>query len=235
MTEFYKEFPTLQSKETQLDNEVSRIENKMSEVKHHPRYADNQAEKEYQLEQLQAEMDEIIDTADEDWHVELDVIEQHLAHQMFQSPAIDDETSKQASALVDDITSQVTLSANTADTLAMLAIRVKSMSDAEKHALHKQMPAIQSKVDAKNLTHDKHDIAKHLETINEVVQDTAHTRAINEQMEALKRIKKGGSSPRTKYDRLDIARGIAKKTIGASEAVSPEFYEKHAKTKGVRK
>lgn len=234
MTEFYKEFPTLQSKETQLDNEVSRIENEMSEIKHHPRYESNPSERDFQLEQLQAEMDEVIDAAEEDWHVELDVIEQHLAHQMFQSPTIDEDTAKQASELANDIVTQVTLSHDPVYTLDMLNIRLKSASDEEKHEIMKRLPQITSDVQSKQLTdNDKADIERQLQAINETVKDTAHTRAINEQMDALKAIKKGGSSPRTKYDRLDIAKGIARNTVGVGEAVSPEFYEKHAK--GVRK
>ena len=74
-----------------------------------------------------------------------------------------------------------------------------------------------------------------MQAINETVKDTAHARNISQQLDALKAIKKGDSSPKQWYDRLDMVRGIASKGADSGQAVSPEFYERYTKERRKRR
>lgn len=222
---FYSNMPTLQAKEMELENNVTRIQNEIEEIKSHPRFESNPSEREYQIGLLKEELETTLQNADEDYYVELEAIEQHLSIQLFDAPKVDTETAQQANELVDNITTQVTLSSNPADTLAMLAVRAKTMNDAELHALQRQMPTITQQIQSKASAHNKSDIDKHLEAISNAASNTEHQRNINEQLDALKRVKNGGGSPADRYRRQDIARNIARQGISGTGGVSRGFYE----------
>jgi hypothetical protein len=190
--DFYNEFPSLQALEMQLDNDIARINKQIKEVKTHPRYADNEAERKYQLEQLEKEREEILAKAEENYQLELQAIELSIAEQAFSMPDVDAEQLKKAQQLAAIVKTQLLTTTNIDDTLDLLKARIKTMSDAEKQAVKLELTAL-------NL-----DVAG----INEVMaalDDTAHMRSIKQQQAALKKIKQGADSIRRKYDMIDLA------------------------------
>lgn len=189
---FYDEFPSLQAIETQLDNDIARINKQIKEVKTHPRYADNEPEREYQLEQLEKEREEILAIAEEDYQIELQAIELSIAEQAFSMPDVDAEQLKKAQQLAAVVRTQLQTTTNIADTLDLLKTRIKTMSDAEKQAVKLELAAL-------NL-----DIAG-IKEVMAALDDTARMRSIKQQQEALRKIKQGADSLRRKYDMIDLA------------------------------
>ena len=189
---FYDEFPSLQALEMQLDNDIARINKQIKEVKTHPRYADNEAEREYQIEQLEKEREQILAKAEENYQLELKAIELSIAEQAFSMPDVDAEQLKKAQQLAAVIKTQLQTTTNIDDTLDLLKTRIKTMTDAEKQAVKLELAAL-------NLN---------IEGVKEVVaalDDTAHMRSIKQQQAALKKIKQGADSIRRKYDMIDLA------------------------------
>lgn len=216
---FYKEFPTLQAIEDKLDAEIERIREKMREVKKHPRYADNEAERRYQLELLEREYEKTLAKAEDEFQTELKAIELHLAEQAFSMPNVSAEELEKAQELANIVKFQLMTSPILDDTLALLRTRVKTMNDAEKQAV--KMALLSLDIDRGNKLFD--------EILSEL-NDTAHMRSISKQLDALKRIKLGGNSLRRQYDAWDYAKNELKKNKSfGSEAVSKEFYENHLK------
>jgi hypothetical protein len=190
--DFYDEFPSLQAIETQLDNDIARINKQIKEVKTHPRYADNEAERKYQLEQLEKERDQILAEAEENYQLELKAIELSIAEQAFSLPNVSDKELEKAQQLAAIVKTQLQTSTNIDDTLDLLKTRIKTMSDAEKQAVKLELAAL-------NL-----DIAG-IKEVMAALDDTAHMRSIKQQQAALKKIKQGAESIRRKYDMIDFA------------------------------
>jgi hypothetical protein len=189
---FYDEFPTLQAIETQLDNDIARINKQIKEVKTHPRYADNEAERNYQLEQLEKEREQILAKAEEDYQLELQAIELSIAEQAFSMPDVDAEQLKKAQQLAAVVKTQLQTSTNIDDTLDLLKTRIKTMSDAEKQAVKLELAALNLNIDG-------------IKEVMAALDDTAHMRSVKQQQEALKKIKQGADSIRRKYDMIDLA------------------------------
>ena len=189
--DFYTEFPTLQAIETQLDNDIARINKQIKEVKTHPRYADNGAERKYQLEQLEKEREQILADAEENYQLELKAIELSIAEQAFSMPDVDAEQLKKAQQLAAVIKTQLLTTTNIADTLDLLKTRIKTMTDADKQAVKIELAAL-------NL-----DIAG-IKEVMAALDDTAHMRSIKQQQAALRKIKQGADSIRRKYDMLNL-------------------------------
>ena len=216
---FYKEFPTLQAIEDKLDSDIARIREKMREVKKHPRYADNEAERKYQLELLKQEYEETLAKAEDEFQTELKAIELHLAEQAFSMPNVSAEELEKAQELANIVKFQLMTSPNLDDTLTLLKTRVKTMNDAEKQAVKMAIATI--------------DLGEHNEfkEILKELDDTFHMRSVKKQLEALKRIKEGGNSLRRTYDAMDKA---VKAAFSQPEpffggGIDREFYEKHLK------
>jgi chromosome segregation ATPase len=190
--DFYNEFPTLQAIETQLENDIERIKKEISEVKTHPRYADNEAERKYQLEQLEKEREEILAKAEENYQTELKAIELSIAEQAFTMPDVDAEQLKKAQQLAAVIKTQLLTTTNIDDTLDLLKTRIKTMSDAEKQAVKIELAALNLDIDG-------------AKEVMAALDDTVHMRSIKQQQAALRKIKQGADSLRRKYDLIDLA------------------------------
>ena len=190
--DFYSEFPTLQAIETELENDIARINKEIKEVKTHPRYADNEAERKYQLEQLEKEREQILAKAEEDYQIELQAIELSIAEQAFTMPDVDAEQLKKAQQLAAIVKTQLQTSTNIDDTLDLLKTRIKTMSDAEKQAVKLELAALNLDIDG-------------AKEVMAALDDTAHMRSIKQQQEALKKIKQGADSIRRKYDMINLA------------------------------
>lgn len=190
--DFYTEFPSLQAIETQLDNDIARINKQIKEVKTHPRYADNEAEREYQLEQLEKEREEILAKAEENYQLELKAIELSIAEQAFSMPDVDAEELKKAQQLAAVVKTQLQTTTNIDDTLDLLKTRVKTMSDAEKQAVKLELAALNLNIDG-------------VKKVMAALDDTAHMRSLKQQQAALKKIRQGADSLRRKYDMIDLA------------------------------
>jgi hypothetical protein len=191
---FYEEFPTLQAIETQLDNDIARINKQIKEVKTHPRYTDNEAEREYQLEQLEKEREQILAKAEEDYQLELQAIELSIAEQAFSMPDVDAEQLKKAQQLAAIVKTQLQTTTNIEDTLDLLKARIKTMSDVEKQAVKLELAGIN--IDVNN---------EKFKEVMAALDDTAHMRSLKQQQAALKKIKQGADSIRRKYDMIDLA------------------------------
>lgn len=189
---FYEEFPTLQAIETQLGNDIARIKKQIKEVETHPRYADNEAERKYQLEQLKKEREQILASAEENYQTELKAIELSIAEQAFSMPDVDAEQLKKAQQLAAIVKTQLQTTTNIDDTLDLLKTRIKTMSDAEKQAVKLELAAL-------NLNNEK------FKEVMAALDDTSHMRSIKQQQAALKKIKQGADSVRRKYDVFNLA------------------------------
>lgn len=216
---FYKEFPTLQAIENKLDADIARIRKKMREVKKHPRYADNEAERKYQLELLEQEYEETLAKAEDEFQTELKAIELHLAEQAFTMPATSAEELEKAQELANIVKFQLLTSPNLDDTLTLLKTRVKTMNDAEKQAVKMAIATI-------DLGENKQ-----FKEILKELDDTFHMRSIKKQLDALKRIKEGGNSLRRTYDAMDkaVKAAFSQREPFFSGGIDREFYEKHLK------
>lgn len=216
---FYKEFPTLQAIEDKLDAEIERIREEMREVKKHPRYEDNESERKYQLELLEKEYEETLAKAEDEFQTELKAIELHLAEQAFTMPATSAEELEKAQELANIVKFQLLTSPNIDDTLALLKIRVKTMTDAEKQAVKMAIATI-------DLGENKL-----LKEILSELNNTKHMRSIQQQLAALKRIKESRPSLRYKYDRIDNAVKVAMEQPSPFRGggIDREFYEKYLK------
>ena len=216
---FYKEFPTLQAIEDKLDADIARIREKMREVKKHPRYEDNESERKYQLELLEKEYEETLAKAEDEFQTELKAIELHLAEQAFSMPNVSAEELEKAQELANIVKFQLMTSPNLDDALALLKIRVKTMTDAEKQAVKMAIATI-------DLGENKQ-----FQEILKELDDTFHMRSIKKQLEALKRIKEGGNSLRLKYDVMDkaVKAAISQPAPFFGGGIDYEFYEKHLK------
>lgn len=191
---FYEEFPTLQAIETQLDNDIARINKQIKEVETHPRYADNEAERKYQLEQLKKEREEILAKAEEDYQLELKAIELSIAEQAFSLPNVSDKELEKAQQLAAIVKTQLQTTTNIDDTLDLLKTRIKTMSDAEKQAVKLELAGINIGVNNEKF-----------KEVMAALDDTSHMRSIKQQQAALKKIKQGADSVRRKYDVLNLA------------------------------
>lgn len=189
--DFYNEFPTLQAIETQLENDIARINKEIKEVKTHPRYADNEAEREYQLEQLEKEREQILAEAEENYQLELKAIELSIAEQAFSLPNVSDKELEKAQQLAAVIKTQLLTTTNIDDTLDLLKTRIKTMSDADKQAVKLELAALNLDIDG-------------VKEVMAALDDTAHMRSIKQQQAALKKIKQGADSIRRKYDMLNL-------------------------------
>ena len=216
---FYREFPTLQAIEDKLDAEIERIRNEMREVKKHPRYADNEAERKYQLELLEQEYEETLAKAEDEFQTELKAIELHLAEQAFSMPNVSAEELEKAQELANIVKFQLMTSPNLDDTLTLLKTRVKTMNDAEKQAVKMAIATI-------DLGENKQ-----FKEILKELDDTFHMRSIKKQLDALKRIKEGGNSLRRTYDAMDkaVKAAFSQREPFFSGGIDREFYEKHLK------
>jgi hypothetical protein len=192
--DFYNEFPSLQALEMQLDNDIARINKQIKEVKTHPRYADNEAEREYQLDQLEKEREQILAKAEEDYQIELKAIELSIAEQAFSLPDVPDEQLKKAQQLAAVVRTQLLTTTNIDDTLDLLKARIKTMTDEEKQAVKIELAGIN--IDVNN---------EKFKEVMAALDDTAHMRSIKQQQAALKKIKQGADSIRRKYDMIDLA------------------------------
>lgn len=191
---FYEEFPTLQAIETQLQNDIERIKKEISELKTHPRYADNEAEREYQLQKLEQEYEETLAKAEENYQLELKAIELSIAEQAFSMPDVDAEQLKKAQQLAAIVKTQLLTTTNIDDTLDLLKTRIKTMSDAEKQAVKLELAGINIGVNNEKF-----------KEVMAALDDTTHMRSLKQQQAALKKIKQGADSVRRKYDMLDLA------------------------------
>ena len=215
----YQEFPTLQAIEDKLDADVARIREKMSEIKKHPRYNDNEAERKYQLELLEKEYEETLAKAEDEFKTELKAIELHLAEQAFTMPATSAEELEKAQELANIVKFQLMTSPNIDDTLTLLKMRIKTMTDAEKQAVKMAIATM--------------DLGEHnefKEILNEL-DDTFHMRSIKQQLNALKRIKEGGNSLRQKYDVMDkaVKAAFSQPSPFRGGGIDREFYKKYLK------
>lgn len=193
---FYEEFPTLQAIETQLDNDIARINKQIKEVETHPRYADNEAERKYQLEQLKKEREQILASAEENYQTELKAIELSIAEQAFSLPNVSDKELEKAQQLAAIVKTQLQTTTNIDDTLDLLKTRIKTMSDAEKQAVKLELAALNLNIDGNN---------EKFKEVMAALDDTSHMRSIKQQQAALKKIKQGADSVRRKYDVLNLA------------------------------
>src|SRR5690625_4092055 len=216
MSEFYKHFPTIQSKADQLDSQINGIIERIENVKNDKKYDDAESLREHELEILEQEREATLDKAEEDFAIELEALELNLAEQAFKMPDIDEEQATQSNQLASIIKSQLQTSINKAGTVELLKTRIKTMSDADKQAV--KMALVDVDFDGKD------ELMKQL-------NDTQHMQNINEQLEALSNIRSSrADSLRSKYDTIDRAiKKTFEKSRNQGQSVSKDFYEKHLK------
>jgi len=216
MSEFYKHFPTLQSKSDQLEVDINNIKQRIENVKNDKKYDDAESLREHELEILEQEREATLNKAEEDFQIELEALELNLAEQAFEMPDIDEEQATQSNQLASIIKSQLQTSINKAGTVELLKTRIKTMNDADKQAV--KMALVDVDFDGKD-------------EIMERLNDTAHMRNIQEQMDALNKIRSSrADSLRSKYDTIDRAvKKTFEKSRNQGQSVSKDFYEKHLK------
>lgn len=202
----YDEFPSLSAKETQLKSDIGRIDREIKDIETSERFTDNEAERTYQLEKLAEEKEATLTAAQDDFNIELQAIELHLAEQAFEPPQAGEEEITQAQALTNAVTTQVVTSSNIVDTLSLLALRTKSMNDTEKLVLKRELATIQDTALSKTVGPDSRGQAQaKLDEITANVSDTKQSKEIEKQLQALKKIQSDGyDSIRRKFDRDDL-------------------------------
>ena len=200
---FYEGFPNLQAIDMELDNQVGRIRNEMSEVKTNERYDSNESERDYQLKQLEEEMEATLSAHEDKFQTELQATEAYLVEMAFRPTKADEFTMLDAKQTVEDISTQVLATVTPTDILPLLAQRVKTLNDVEKGLLLRELPEIRRHAESNGrFEEEKKEIREYLDDIQAEVGNTAHGRELKEQQELLQRIKSGGGSIRRKHDAI---------------------------------
>lgn len=187
---FYEGFPTLVSKEQQLASKVKQIDQQIKNVEGHERYDSNESERQYQLGKLAQEREQALQSAEEDFQIELEALELNLAEQAFEIPNTSEEELQRARQLADVVKSQLQTASNKKGVIDLLKKRVKTMNDTEKQTVKTALIDMEF---------------KGKDEIMEELNDTARMREINEQLDGLHKIKIGANSLRRKYDAMDNA------------------------------
>src|SRR5690625_2916894 len=131
----YEEFPQLDAIRTQLDNDIKRYDSEIKELRDNPRYAENETERRYLLQELADKREQTLADAETQYTEEIELIEMSLADRAFSQPEASDEEISEVQATTQQIKTQVTMSVNPVNTLSLLSVRARNMTDIEKQAL----------------------------------------------------------------------------------------------------
>lgn len=207
MTNAYDAFPSLKGKESKLSIDIGQLNSQIKQVEESDRFAENEVERSYQLDELAVKKEALLTEAQEDFSTELQAIEIELAERAFTPPTADSEVLNEARALSTMISTQINTSANVVDTLSLLALRVKSLDDVQKSVLSAELASIKDNALSRVVGPDSRAQAEAL--INEVtdsVNNTALAKDIAEQQKALNVIKKDRPTIRGNHDMMDLVK-----------------------------
>ncbi|MEK5426960.1 hypothetical protein [Cytobacillus sp. FSL R7-0680] len=135
------DYPKLKSYETEINSLMKRYKEQRDALKENPRYADNDAERQYQLQELRRKLDEDVATQRDDYAVELEATYREAAAKAFQFRP-DEEGVKFADA----VSLQLDLGIGQ-DVADMLKVAIASASDAEKVGLLTQWSKLSQKLE----------------------------------------------------------------------------------------
>ncbi|MBD7939542.1 hypothetical protein H9655_21090 [Cytobacillus sp. Sa5YUA1] len=135
------DYPKLKSYETEINSLVKRYKEQRDALKENPRYADNEAEREYQLQELRRKLDEDVAAQREDYAVELEATYREAATKAFSF-----ETSEEGVKFADAVSLRLDLGIGQ-DVADMLKVAIASASDAEKVGLLTQWPKLSQKLE----------------------------------------------------------------------------------------
>lgn len=135
------DYPKLKSYETEINSLVKRYKEQRDALKENPRYADNEAERQYQLQELRRKLDENVAAQRDDYAVELEATYREQAAKAFQFRP-DEEGVKFADA----VSLQLDLGIGQ-DVADMLRVSIASATDAEKVGLLTQWSKLSKKLE----------------------------------------------------------------------------------------
>lgn len=152
----YMEFPTLHTLSVEMENTYHTYKDKQRKLKKTDRYNQNEIEREYQLKELKSNADKAMADIEARFKLEMEVVERTLADQAFSTESAgSDADIADAKKLVDVIKAHIVTSSDIEDTVALLAVKVKSLTDVQKVHLAQEIGAIEQQALAKAVNNDQ--------------------------------------------------------------------------------
>jgi hypothetical protein len=125
-------FPALEAISVTIDNRLNQFKKQYDEIKHHERYADNEAERRFQLRQLEAILEEDMNALKQKYTEELTKLQRELARESLSVPF---EASETVNAYADNLIAEAQYTDDKEGLADLLAIKVSAMDDNERLTL----------------------------------------------------------------------------------------------------
>jgi hypothetical protein len=192
------DFPRLDSIELSVQRAVNEFKTAEQRLIESQRYRTNEAEREYQLEQLNLKLDADVKKLVADYELELQATQKELAQKAVQATFKPNET---ISNFIDTELVQLSYSPNVAEDLELFAVKVNSLTDEEKATVLHNFGKIKQAVE--KVAGDKADGL--LKDIFNAVKHSNGASAINLQLRQIKALK-GSNNVATPYELMQLIR-----------------------------
>lgn len=136
--------PTLTTLENKVRDKVASADAKIKELKESKRYDDNEAEREYQIQEVEDKLSAEVEAIREEYELETATLSQVIADDIFDVDYGTEEEREKASDLIRTVKTQIQSTHDKKDILDLLAERTKGMTQAEQAALAAELPSIEA-------------------------------------------------------------------------------------------
>lgn len=188
-------FPPLESIELTIDSRLRNFKEKYEEIKNHPRYETNEAERKYQLEQLDILLEQDMNDLKQKYEEELTNLQQEIARESLKVDFKPDET---VNAYVDNFLADLDFSDENPESAAdLLTIKISAMTDSQKMTFSRRFREVAAALTEKTAG-DKSRIKIKLDSIRKELKSAHGQREADMKLRQLSAIKKD-NDPLTNY------------------------------------
>ncbi|MGX9708517.1 hypothetical protein [Laceyella tengchongensis] len=125
-------FPALEAISVTIDQRLSQFKKQYEEIKHHERYADNEAERKFQLKMLEMNLEADMQALKQKYAEELENLQREIARE---SLSVEFTTSETVNAYADNLIAEAEYTDDKEGLADLLAIKVSAMDDNERLTL----------------------------------------------------------------------------------------------------
>lgn len=191
------DFPRMDAIELSVQRAVNEFKQNEQRLLESQRYRTNEAEREYQLEQLTAKLDEDVKKLVADYQLELQATEKELAQKAVKATF---KPNEEIASFIDTELVRFGFSGDIAGDLELFAVKVNALTDEEKATVLHNFGKIKQAVE--KVAGDKAEGA--LKDIYNAVKDSNGANAINLQLKQIKALK--GNKVSAPYDLMKLLR-----------------------------
>jgi hypothetical protein len=191
------DFPRMDTIELSVERAVNDFKQAEQRLKESQRYRTNEAEREYQLEQLATKLEKDVKKLVDDYGLEMQATQKELAQKAVKATF---KPNEEIASFIDTELVQLSYSPNVADDLELFAVKVNALTDEEKSTVLHNFGKIKQAVE--KVAGDKADGI--LKDIFNAVKDSNGANAINLQLRQLKALK--GYNVATPYELMQLIR-----------------------------